>query len=72
MRNNTKLKKLLEDHSVTLSMNGALIEAIVTGEGYSFLVEGKNLTDVFDRALRTLHQYSRQGGDDMPGRPAGD
>jgi hypothetical protein len=56
MRNNTKLKSLLYDNTISLSMTSpdAEIEMIVTNinQNISFIVSGKNWSDVLNKALK--------------------
>ena len=56
MRNNSKLKSLLHDHNISLSMISpdSEIEMIVTNinQNISFIVSGKNWSDVLNKALK--------------------
>jgi hypothetical protein len=56
MRNNSKLKSLLYDNNVSMSMISpdSEIEMIVTNinQNISFVVSGKNWSDVLNKALK--------------------
>jgi hypothetical protein len=56
MRNNSKLKTLLYDNNISISMTSpdAEIEMIVTNinQHISFVVSGKNWSDVLNKALK--------------------
>lgn len=56
MRNNSKLKSLLYDNNISLSMISpdSEIEMIVTNinQNISFVVSGKNWSDVLNKALK--------------------
>ena len=56
MRNNSKLKSLLYDNNVSISMTSpdSEIEMIVTNinQNISFVVSGKNWSDVLNKALK--------------------
>jgi hypothetical protein len=56
MRNNSKLKSLLYDNTISLSMTSpdSEIEMIVTNinQHVSFVVSGRNWSDVLNKALK--------------------
>jgi hypothetical protein len=56
MRNNSKLKSLLYDNNISISMTSpdSEIEMIVTNihHNISFVVSGKNWSDVLNKALK--------------------
>ena len=56
MRNNSKLKSLLYDNNISISMTlpDSEIEMIVTSihQNISFVVSGKNWSDVLNKALK--------------------
>jgi hypothetical protein len=56
MRNNSKLKTLLYDNTISISMTSldSEIEMIVTNlnQNISFVVSGKNWSDVLNKALK--------------------
>jgi len=56
MRNNSKLKSLLCDNNISISMvsTDSEIEVIVTNihQNISFVVAGKNWSDVLNKALK--------------------
>ena len=56
MRNNSKLKSLLHDNNISISMTSpdSEIEMIVTNinQHISFVVSGKNWSDVLNKALK--------------------
>lgn len=54
MRNNTKLKKLLQEHKLIISQDiDGQIEVIITNKetGDSHMVFGNNLSEIFNRAV---------------------
>ncbi|MGB8191704.1 MAG: hypothetical protein WCF67_07285 [Chitinophagaceae bacterium] len=62
MRNNTKIKKLLEDNDLNFSMEHEEIELIVIDKSTknSYLVNGTNITKVLDQAIKWSKQFKNQ------------
>ena len=62
MRNNTKIKKLLEDNDLNFSMEHEEIELIVIDKSTknSYLVNGTNITTVLNQAIKWLKQFKKQ------------
>jgi hypothetical protein len=54
MRNNSKLKSLLYENDISISMRDSEIEMIVTNinQKISFVVSGKNISDLLNKALK--------------------
>jgi len=54
MRNNSKLKSLLYENDISISMRESEIEMIVTNinQKISFVVSGKNISDLLNKALK--------------------
>ena len=61
MRNNSKLKSLLYDNTISISMISpdSEIEMIVTNinQKISFVVSGKNWSDVLNKALKHSNAF---------------
>ena len=62
MRNNTKIKKLLEDNDLNFSMEHEEIELIVIDKSTknSYLVNGTNITKVLDQAIKWAKKFKNQ------------
>lgn len=56
MRNNTKIKLLLRENDLLLSMTNGEMDLIVTDKerSISFIVSGKNLSDILSKAFKHL------------------
>ena len=54
MRNNSKLKSLLYENDISISMRSSEIEMIVTNtfQQVSFVVTGNNISDLLNKALK--------------------
>jgi hypothetical protein len=67
MRNNSKLKSLLYDNNISLSMTSpdSEIEMIVTHihQHVSFMVSGRNWSDVLNKALKHSNALKITAGD---------
>ncbi|HMG68527.1 MAG TPA: hypothetical protein VK588_12605 [Chitinophagaceae bacterium] len=62
MRNNTKLKALLFENDISISMRDSEIEMIVTNlnQNVSFIVNGNNISDLLNRALKHSNTFKNQ------------
>ncbi len=62
MRNNTKLKNLLEDNDLNLSMENGEVQLMVVGRGTqtNFLVHGTSITKLLDQALKLVKEVKKQ------------
>lgn len=64
MRNNTKIKKLIEANNLLLSDGGEkTIDIIITNKqsGNSHMVTGKNLTEALNRAVSDTKKIAKDG-----------
>ena len=61
MRNNSKIKKLLEDNDLNFSMEQEEIQLIVIDKNTknSYLVYGSNITTVLDQAIKWAKQFKK-------------
>jgi len=66
MRNNSKLKSLLYDNNISISMTSvdSEIEMIVTNinQNISFVVSGKNWSEVLNKALKHANALKINAG----------
>jgi len=73
MRNNQKLKLLLLDNDVSISMPSSEMEMVVTNksQNLSFIVTGKTISDLVNKALKHSNAMKNQfsaGVESKPGR----
>lgn len=61
MRNNTKLRKILSDHTITISAGPEGMEMIVFNPdtNVSFVVYGTSITQLVDKAQKEIHELKK-------------
>lgn len=59
MRNNTKIKKLLEDNDLNLTMEGGEIQAMVIDKATrsSYIANGTNISEVLNDAIKWSNEF---------------
>ena len=62
MRNNSKLKLLLYENDISISMRDSEIEMVVTNinQSVSFVVSGNNISDLLNKALKHSNALKSQ------------
>lgn len=62
MRNNTKIKKLLEDNDLNFTMEHVEIQLMVIDKTTksSYLANGTNITEVLNDAIKWSNEFKKQ------------
>jgi hypothetical protein len=62
MRNNTKIKKLLEDNDLNFTMEHEEIQLMVIDKTTksSYLANGTNITEVLNDAIKWSNEFKKQ------------